>query len=180
MAEITIRPSRREDVGLILRFIRELAAYEREPDAVEATEETLLKHGFGEKPYFECVIAELDGKPVGFAFYFFDYSTWLGRPGLYLEDLFVEPEHRGLGIGKALFARLAAVAVESGCGRMKWSVLDWNEPAIEFYRAMGAQFMDEWRDVRLSGNALNRLAGSGSGLATAINPETAVSRETAQ
>jgi GNAT superfamily N-acetyltransferase len=159
MAEISIRPATREDAGLILRFIRALAVYEREPDAVEATEETIIEHGFGEKPYFECMIAECDGAPAGFAFYFFDYSTWLGKPGLYLEDLFVDPEFRGFGIGRALLERLAQVALERGCGRMKWEVLDWNEPAIEFYRAMGAEFLDEWRNVRLSGDALKRLAG---------------------
>ncbi len=159
MAEISIRPATREDAGLILRFIRALAVYEREPDAVEATEETLIEHGFGPKPYFECMIADLDGSPAGFAFYFFDYSTWLGKPGLYLEDIFVDPEFRGQGIGRALLERLAQIAIERGCARMKWEVLDWNEPAIEFYRTMGAEFLDEWRNVRLSGDALKRLAG---------------------
>lgn len=161
MAEISIRPATREDAGLILRFIRALAVYEREPDAVEATEETIIEHGFGPKPYFECMIAECDGTPAGFAFYFFDYSTWLGKPGLYLEDIFVDPEFRGRGIGRALLERLAQIALERGCARMKWEVLDWNEPAIEFYRAMGAEFLDEWRNVRLSGAALKRLAGRG-------------------
>jgi GNAT superfamily N-acetyltransferase len=159
MAEITIRPACREDVALILRFIRALAVYEREPDAVIATEETLLAHGFGPNPYFHCLIAELDGSPAGFAFYFFDYSTWLGAPGLYLEDLFVDPAFRGSGLGRALLERLAQIALERGCARMKWEVLDWNTPAIDFYRAMGAEFLDEWRNVRLSGNALKRLAG---------------------
>ena len=161
MAEISIRPATREDAGLILRFIRALAVYEREPDAVEATEETLIEHGFGPRPYFECMIAECDGALAGFAFYFFDYSTWLGKPGLYLEDIFVDPEFRGRGIGRALLERLAQIALERGCARMKWEVLDWNEPAIEFYRAMGAEFLDEWRNVRLSGDALKRLAGRG-------------------
>jgi GNAT superfamily N-acetyltransferase len=159
MAEITIRPACREDVALILRFIRALAVYEREPDAVIATEETLLAHGFGPNPYFHCLIAELDGSPAGFAFYFFDYSTWLGAPGLYLEDLFVDPAFRGSGLGRALLERLAQIALERGCARMKWEVLDWNTPAIDFYRAMGAEFLDEWRNVRLSGNALKRVAG---------------------
>jgi GNAT superfamily N-acetyltransferase len=159
MAGITIRPAAREDVGLILRFIRALAVYEREPDAVVATEETLLRDGFGPQPYFECLIAEWDGAPAGFAFYFFDYSTWLGRPGIYLEDLFVDPEFRGKGIGRVLLERLAAIAVERNCARMKWQVLDWNEPAIEFYRAMGAEFPAEWLNVRLTGEALQRLAG---------------------
>ena len=160
MSEITIRPAIPDDAALILRFIRALAVYEREPDAVVATEETLIQHGFGPEPYFHCLIAELDRIPAGFAFYFFDYSTWLGAPGLYLEDLFVDPEFRGHGLGKALLERLAVIAVERGCARMKWEVLDWNEPAIEFYRAMGAEFLDEWRNVRLSGDALRRLAGA--------------------
>lgn len=160
MSEITIRPAIPDDAALILRFIRALAVYEREPDAVVATEKTLIQHGFGPEPYFHCLIAELDGTPAGFAFYFFDYSTWLGAPGLYLEDLFVDPAFRGQGLGKALLERLAAIALERGCARMKWEVLDWNEPAIEFYRAMGAEFLDEWRNVCLRGDALRRLAGA--------------------
>lgn len=157
---LTIRPATRADVGQILAFIRALAVYEREPDAVEATEEGLLEHGFGENPYYTCLIAEQDGTPAGFALFFYDYSTWLGKPGLYLEDLFVLPEFRGLGIGKALLQRLASIALEKGCARMKWEVLDWNTPAIDFYQAMGAEFLDTWRNVRLSGDALRRLAGA--------------------
>ncbi len=155
---LKIRPASNADAGLILEFIRALAVYEREPDAVTATEEGLLRHGFGENPYFACLIAESDGAAAGFALYFFDYSTWLGRPGLYLEDVFVHPEFRGLGIGKALLQRLAAIAIEKGCARMKWEVLDWNTPAVDFYAAMGAEFMDTWRNVRLSGDALRQLA----------------------
>ena len=154
----TIRPATRADVGMILAFIRALAAYEREPDAVFATEEDLLRHGFGDHPYFECLIAEQNSVPAGFALFFYDYSTWLGRPGIYLEDLFVHPEFRGLGVGKALLERVAAIALEKSCGRMKWEVLDWNTPAIDFYTAMGAEFMDIWRNVQLSGEALRRLA----------------------
>jgi GNAT superfamily N-acetyltransferase len=154
----TIRPATPDDVSTILAFIRALAAYEREPDAVVATEDDLLRHGFGDNPYYSCLIAEQDGTPAGFAFYFFDYSTWLGRPGLYLEDLFVHPEFRGLGIGKALLQRVAAVALEKGCARMKWEVLDWNTPAIDFYAAMGAEFLDTWRNVCLRGEALHSLA----------------------
>jgi GNAT superfamily N-acetyltransferase len=154
----TIRPATRDDVSTILAFIRALAAYEREPDAVVATENDLLRDGFGDNPYYSCLLAEENGTPAGFAFYFFDYSTWLGRPGLYLEDLFVHPEFRGLGIGKALLQRVAAIAVEKGCARMKWEVLDWNTPAVDFYAAMGAEFLDTWRNVRLSGEALQRLA----------------------
>jgi GNAT superfamily N-acetyltransferase len=155
----TIRPATPADIPQILAFIRALAAYEREPDAVTATEEDLLNHGFGPNPFYFCLIADHDGQPAGFAFYFFNYSTWKGRPGLYLEDLFVQPEYRGLGIGKALLERVAAVAVENGCPRLQWEVLDWNTPAIDFYRAMGAEFLDEWRNVRVSGDALKRLAG---------------------
>ena len=144
----------------MLRLIHALAVYEREPDAVAATEDDLLRHGFGENPYYQCLIAELDGTAVGFALYFYDYSTWLGKPGLYLEDLFVDPPYRGLGLGKALLQRLAAIALEKGCARLKWEVLDWNQPAIDFYAAMGAEFMDAWRNVRVSGEALQRLAGA--------------------
>ena len=158
----TIRPATAADIPQILGFIRALAAYEREPDAVMATEEDLLRDGFGPNPFYSCLIAEHDGRQAGFALYFFNYSTWLGRPGLYLEDLFVEPEFRGLGIGKALLERVAAIAVEKGCPRLQWEVLDWNTPAIEFYRAMGAEFMDEWRNVRVTGEALEATGGRGS------------------
>jgi GNAT superfamily N-acetyltransferase len=150
----TIRKATRADVPVILDFIRALAIYEREPDA----EEGLLRDGFGPNPFYFCMIAEHEGAPAGFALYFFNYSTWMGRPGLYLEDLFVHPEFRGLGIGKALLQRVAAIAVENNCPRLHWEVLDWNTPAIDFYRAMGAEFLDEWRNVRVSGDALARLA----------------------
>jgi GNAT superfamily N-acetyltransferase len=154
----TIRPATPGDIPQILAFIRGLAAYEREPDAVTATEEGLLRDGFGPNPFYFCLMAEHQGRPAGFALYFFNYSTWMGRPGLYLEDLFVLPELRGLGIGKALLQRVAAIAVEKNCPRLQWEVLDWNTPAIDFYRAMGAEFLDEWRNVRVSGDALARLA----------------------
>jgi GNAT superfamily N-acetyltransferase len=162
----TIRKAVAGDVGLILEFIRALAVFEREPDAVTATEADLLRDGFGDSPYFHCLIAESDDpdtpdgekKPAGFAFYFFNYSTWTGRPGLYLEDLFVHPEFRGLGIGKALLARVAAIAVEKGCPRLQWEVLDWNTPAVDFYAGLGASFLDEWRNVRMTGDALAKLA----------------------
>jgi GNAT superfamily N-acetyltransferase len=155
---ITIRPATRRDVPQILKFIRALAAYERAPKAVTATEADLERDGFGTNPFYFCLIAEYGDKPAGFAFYFFNYSTWLGRPGLYLEDLFVEPEMRGLGVGKALLERVAAIAVEKGCVRLQWEVLDWNTLAIEFYKAMGVEFLDEWRTVRVTGDALKRLA----------------------
>ena len=129
-----------------------------QPDAVTATEEGLIRDGFCANPFYYCLIAEYEGRPAGFAFYFFNYSTWVGRPGIYVEDLFVHPEFRRLGIGKALLKEVAAIALEKGCQRMQWEVLDWNTPAIDFYRAIGAEFLDEWRNVRLSGEALVRLA----------------------
>jgi GNAT superfamily N-acetyltransferase len=155
---LTIRQAVSADVPLILEFIRALAVFEREPDAVTATEADLLRDGFGPEPYYHCLIAEQDGKPAGFAFYFFNYSTWTGRPGLYLEDLFVNVEFRGLGIGKALLARVAAIAVEKNCPRLQWEVLDWNTPAVDFYASLGASFLDEWRNVRMTGEALAKLA----------------------
>jgi GNAT superfamily N-acetyltransferase len=154
----TIRAAVPGDVPLILEFIRALAVFEREPDAVTATEADLLRDGFGPEPYYHCLIADYDGEPAGFAFYFFNYSTWTGNPGLYLEDLFVNPEFRGMGIGKALLARVAAIAVEKGCPRLQWEVLDWNTPAVDFYAALGADFLDEWRNVRMTGEALAKLA----------------------
>jgi GNAT superfamily N-acetyltransferase len=157
---VTIRPATPADIPEILAFIRALAAYERAPDAVTATEADLLRDGFGPNPYFFCLIAELDGCPAGFAFYFFDYSTWLARPGIYLEDIFVHPEFRGQGIGKALMRRVAAIAVEKGCARLKWQVLDWNTPAIDFYHSMAAEFPNEWLNACVKGEALQRLAGT--------------------
>lgn len=161
----TIRSATEADVAQILAFVRALAEFERAPDAVTATEEGLLRDGFGPNPFYYCLIAEQDGHPAGFALYFFNYSTWMGQPGIYLEDLFVDPEFRGLGIGKALLQQVAASAVEKGCQRMQWEVLDWNTSAIEFYRAMGAEFLDEWRNVRLSREAIRRLA-EGAAIAT--------------
>lgn len=169
----SIRTATAADVPEILAFIRALAIYERAPDAVTATEADLLRDGFGPNPYYSCLIAELDGKPAGFAFYFFDYSTWLGRPGIYLEDLFVHPQFRGLGIGKALLERVAAIAVEKNCARLKWQVLDWNTPAIDFYAALDAEFMDEWRSVRVQGEALARLAGGAAAPDASANAASA-------
>ena len=157
---LAIRPAVPADVATILAFIRKLAAYEREPDAVSATEDDLLRHGFGPHPYFECLIAEDDATPVGFALYFFDYSTWLGQPGLYLEDVFVDPPFRGRGFGKALLQELASIAQARGCARMKWEVLDWNTPAIDFYRSLGAELQPEWLNVRVGADAIRRLAAS--------------------
>jgi GNAT superfamily N-acetyltransferase len=154
---ISIRPATRDDVPTILRFVRELAAFEREPDAVEATEEMLARALFDEKAA-EAVIAERDGAAVGFALFFHNFSTWTGRKGLYLEDLYVTPEARGSGIGRALLQHLARLAVERGCARFEWAVLDWNQPAIDFYTAMGAEMQAEWRIERVAGKALARLA----------------------
>jgi GNAT superfamily N-acetyltransferase len=154
-----IRKATAADAAQILEFIRALAAFERAPDAVTATEEGLIRDGFGPNPLYRCLIADYDGQPAGFAFYFFNYSTWVGRPGIYVEDLFVLPEFRRQGIGRELLRQVAAIAVETGCQRLQWEVLDWNTPAIDFYRAIGAEFLDEWRNVRLSGEALERLVG---------------------
>ncbi len=155
---LTIRPATPADVPLILEFIRELADYEREPQAAVATAADLLRDGFGPEPKFRVDIAEWSGEPAGFAFYFWNYSTWQGKPGLYLEDLFVRPRFRGKGIGKALLVHLARVAVKNNCGRLVWQVLDWNTPAIEFYKSLGAETMKEWLTMRVTGEALVRLA----------------------
>ena len=162
-----IRKATAADAAQILEFIRALAAFERAPDAVTATEEGLIRDGFGPNPFYRCLIADCDGQPAGFAFYFFNYSTWVGRPGIYVEDLFVLPQFRRRGIGRELLKQIAAIAVENGCQRLQWEVLDWNAPAIDFYRAIGAEFLDEWRNVRLSGEALERLAGGGADDASA-------------
>ena len=155
---LTIRPATAADVPLILEFIRELAEYEREPQAAVATQADLLRDGFGPEPKFRVDIAEWSGEPAGFAFYFWNYSTWQGRPGLYLEDLFVRPQFRGKGIGKALLVHLARVALKNNCGRLVWQVLDWNTPAIEFYQSLGAETMKEWLTMRVTDEALVRLA----------------------
>ena len=157
---IQVRPATPADVPVILRFVRELAAFEREPDAVTATESMLAAALFGESPAAEAVLAEREGEPVGFALFFHNFSTWEGRRGLYLEDLYVTPAERGQGAGAALLRHLAALAVARGCARFEWSVLDWNEDAIAFYRAMGAVGQDEWTVQRVSGDALARLAAS--------------------
>lgn len=155
---IVLRPATRADIPLILELIHALAEYEREPDAVEATEDLLEEQLFGERPGAEVIIAEVDGQGAGFALFFHNFSTWRGRRGLYLEDLFVRPEFRGLGLGRALMIHLAKLAVQRGCGRFEWSVLDWNTPAIDFYRSLGAVGMDEWTVQRLDGEGLLALA----------------------
>jgi len=167
-----IRPATPADIPLILSLIRELAEYEREPASAVATEADLLRDGFTEPRRFHCLIAEVpaceerttDNKhlspaptPVGFALYFYNYSTWRGHAGIYLEDLFVRPQHRGLGIGKALLAKVAAIAVAEGCPRLEWAVLNWNTPAIDFYHSLGATPMSDWTTMRLSGDALSEV-----------------------
>jgi len=149
------------DLDVIIELIRALAEYEREPDAVRLERDLLEQHLFGPRPYAEVLLAEDEVGVQGFALFFHNFSTWEGRPGIYLEDLFVRPEARGRGYGRALLARLAALAVERGCARLEWAVLDWNEPAIGFYRALGAVAMDEWTTYRLTGEALARLADAG-------------------
>jgi GNAT superfamily N-acetyltransferase len=159
---LNLRPATPADLPQMLAFIHDLAEYEREPDAVHATEADLLRDGFGETKRFDCLIAELivSNKiiPVGFALYFHNYSTWRGHAGIHIEDLFVPSEHRGKGIGKALLTRVAAIAVEEGCHRLQWDVLEWNAPAIGFYEQMGAKMLMEWRTMRVAGEALPVLA----------------------
>ena len=161
MSAAAISPARPGDVPLILDLVRELARYERAPDAVVATEAMLAEALFGAAPAAEAVIAETDGGAVGFALFFHNFSTWTGRRGLYLEDLYVTPAARGAGVGTALLRHLAGIAVARGCARFEWAVLDWNAPAIAFYEAMGAEAMDEWRIRRVSGAALAALARGG-------------------
>jgi len=159
-----IRPARVEDVPLILELIRDLATYERAPKEVIATEEQLVAVLFGEKPVAEVLLAFEGKSPVGFAVFFHNFSTWLGRPGLYLEDLFVKPEKRGKGYGRALLVDLAKIARDRGCGRMEWAVLNWNEPAIKFYRALGAEPLNEWTVFRLTRDEIASLAQTESSL----------------
>jgi GNAT superfamily N-acetyltransferase len=160
---IALRPATRTDVPEILAFVRELAEYEKLAHEAVATEAGMAGQLFGERPAAEVVIAEVDGQPAGMALFFHNFSTFLAQPGLYLEDLFVRPQYRGLGLGEQLMVHLAKLAVERGCGRFEWSVLDWNEPAIRFYRRLGAVGLDEWTVQRVSGQALRDLASGGAG-----------------
>ena len=155
---LSIRPATAADLPLIAQFIRDLADYERLADEVRFDEAVLGDRLFGARPYAEVLIGEIDGAPQGFALFFHNFSTFEGKPGIYLEDLFVRPEARGSGLGKALLKRLAALAVERDCARLEWSVLDWNEPSIQFYKALGAKAMDEWTIYRVDGDALGELA----------------------
>jgi GNAT superfamily N-acetyltransferase len=159
---LKIVPATERDLSLVLSFIRKLAEYEKLSHQVVATEDLLREGLFGERRVAEVVLAYLDEEPVGFALYFHNFSTFVGRAGIYLEDLFVEPQHRGKGVGKALLAYVANIAVERKCGRFEWAVLDWNTPSIEFYKSLGAVPLDDWTLFRLTGDALHRVANSGN------------------
>lgn len=159
-AYLRIREANPSDIPEMLAFIRELAEYERQPDAAIATADDLLRDGFGPRPVFQCLIAEWDGQPAAMALYIPFYSTWRGNAGVHLEDLFVRPQFRRRGIAKALFARLAQITLQRG-DRFQWHVLDWNQLAINFYESMGAHMLSEWRIMRIDGDALQRLAASG-------------------
>ena len=158
---LSIRFAERRDLPLIAQFIRDLADYERLAHEVRFDEAGLSERLFGARPYAEVLIGEIDGEPQGFALFFHNFSTFEGKPGIYLEDLFVRPDARGSGLGKMLLKRLAALALERDCARLEWWVLDWNEPAINFYKSLEATPMDEWTTFRVDGDALNRLAGQG-------------------
>ena len=158
---MNIRPARKEEVGIVLQLIHDLAHYEKAPNEVEATEKELLTTIFAEEPRVFCDLVEVDGVIAGMAIWFLNYSTWQGKHGIYLEDLFIKPEFRGRGFGKALLQHLARICEEKGYGRFQWWVLDWNSPAIEFYRSLGAVAMDEWTVYRVSGEALKDLGKQG-------------------
>ena len=159
-SELILRSAIPSDVTVLFRLIQALAEYEKLSDAVIGNTEALKEHLFGSRPYVEGVIADYAGQPVGFALFFHNYSTFLTQPGIYLEDIFVLPEYRRLGIGKAILTHLAQLAVERGCGRLEWSVLDWNEPAIAFYRRIGASVLEDWRICRVTGESLSQLASA--------------------
>ncbi|MBN1241002.1 MAG: GNAT family N-acetyltransferase [Gammaproteobacteria bacterium] len=158
--QLALRAAAKSDVPVLLRFIRELADYERLSHEVVADADTLTRSLFGGRRVAEAVIASRDGTDAGFVLFFHTFSTFLGRPGLYVEDLYVQPQHRGVGIGKALLRHVAGLAVERGCGRVEWAVLDWNEPAVRFYERAGARPLSEWTTYRLTGPALAAFAGS--------------------
>ncbi len=160
MRHIEIRKATAEDAALILKFVTELATYEKAANQVVATTSDIRASLFGASSTTHALICQADAEPIGYAVYFYNYSTWLGKSGLYLEDLYISPEHRGAGAGKAMLKHLAKIAVEKGCGRFEWSVLDWNTPAISFYQSIGAKPQDEWVGYRLAGEALVEFAGS--------------------
>lgn len=159
---LKIRQATIADVPLILEFIRDLAEYEKAPEQAVASDEDLRRDGFSPSPKFRVLIAEWSGEPAGFAFFFYHYSTWRGKPTLFLEDLFVRPRFRKLGIGKALLVRLAKIALQENCGRFEWQVLDWNTPSIDFYKSLGAVVLKEWLTMRVADDALARLAAQAS------------------
>ena len=158
MSKPVVREATPDDTGLILHFINELAVYEKLAREVETDESMIMDSLFGSDPKAFCLVCESDGEALGFAIYFYNYSTWLGKYGIYLEDLYVSPEHRGKGAGKALLVHIAGIAVANDCGRFEWSVLDWNTPSIEFYTSLGAREMSDWRIYRVAGDALKKLA----------------------
>ena len=160
MPLISIRTATNEDAPLILNFVRELAEYEKAPHEVKASSRDYETSLFAEDSFAHALICENNGIPIGYAVYFFNYSTWQGKPGLYLEDLYISPDYRGLGAGKAMLKHLARIALEKGCGRFEWSVLDWNKPAINFYESIGARAQAEWVKYRLEGQSLNSFATS--------------------
>ena len=160
MSSPQVREATSEDSALILHFINGLAVYEKLADEVETNEAMIAETLFGDNPKAFCLIAEIDDEPMGFAIYFYNYSTWKGKYGIYLEDLFVSPEHRGKGAGKALLVHIAGIAVKNNCGRFEWSVLDWNTPSIEFYESLGARAMEGWDIYRVDGESLETLANS--------------------
>ena len=157
-SELILRSATPADVPVLFRLIQALAEYEKLSDAVIGNTEALKEHLFGSRPYAEAILGDYAGQSVGFALFFTNYSTFLTQPGIYLEDIFVLPEYRRLGIGKAILTHLAQLAVERGCGRLEWSVLDWNEPAIAFYRRIGASVLEDWRICRVTGESLSQLA----------------------
>ena len=161
---LRLRPATPQDIPQILTFIRELAQYERAPEQAVATPADMTRYVFGDQPLAFVVMADWAGEPAGFALWFYNFSTWEGRPALYLEDLFVRPRFRGKGIGKALLKHLAALALDKGCTRYVWQVLDWNTPSLDFYRAMGARVLKEWLTCRVEGEALKRLAQGAPGV----------------
>ncbi len=158
MEKFIIRKATKDDTGTVLSFIKKLAGYEKLENEVKATRDLLEKNLFGEKAVAKCLLGFYDGIPVCFSIYFYNFSTFLGKPGLYLEDLFVLPEYRGRGFGKAMLVHLARTAVEEDCGRFEWAVLDWNEPALKFYESLGAEKLDDWIIHRVTGEALQKLA----------------------
>jgi GNAT superfamily N-acetyltransferase len=159
IAQPTLRPATPNDVPALFQLIKALAEYEKLSHAVTGSEDQLREHLFGDRPFAEAILAEWEGQAVGFALFFYNYSTFLTKPGIYLEDLFVLPEHRRRGIGRLLLIALAQRALDRGCGRLEWSVLDWNEPAISFYQHMGAEVLPDWRICRVTGAGLTQLAG---------------------